>query len=374
MPALSASKSLKLMNKWLIAILFLSICLTPLAAQEVEWSIDASMMVNNREGGNDDYTPDQTFMFTRLAPELGISMLDGEHQLKCGIVWYQPMIDDLSGYKVLPTLYYRYNNQEGWHVTAGLMPRSLIKERPPRYMWSDSLNYLQPNLRGIMVQFIKPTGYAEVAVDWRQMQTEHQREAFTTMLNTDWQIAGPLRLGGHMQYSHLAKSVSHAVGEYVNDDVLINPMAALDFSDRTALDSLRFGAGTIITMERNRGEERWHNQAGFLATATARWRWLQLDESLYTGKPLFPLYPLYGSLLNLGDPYYNNKVYSRTDLTVHVVSNRFVDLNLSVMFHATDKMTGFWQQLTCRFYLDNYLWKRRYDRKWLKDGRLNSLY
>ena len=362
------------MRKWLFAILTLICTIPPLAAQEVEWSIDASMVVNNREGGCDDYTPDQTFMFTRLAPELGISMLDNEHQLKCGFVWYQPMIDNLNGYKVLPTLYYRYNNTDGWHVTAGLIPRSLMVERTPRYMWSDSLNYVQPNLRGIMAQLIKPAGYAEMAVDWRQMQTEYDREAFSIQLNTDWQATGPLRLGGHLQYSHLAKSKSHAIGEFVNDDVLINPMVALDFSHRTVLDSLRVGAGSIITMERNRGEEVWHNQAGFLTTATARWRWLQLDQSLYCGKALFPLYPLYGSLLNLGDPYFNNKVYSRTDLTAHIVSNRFVDLNFSVMLHASDHTTGFWQQLTCRFYLDNHMWKKRYDRNWLKGGHLSSLY
>jgi len=363
------------MPKWLFAILLLLILDSGhAAAQEVEWSIDASTVINNREGGNDDFTPDQTFMFTRLAPELGISMLEGEHQLKAGVVWYQPMIDDLSGYKVLPTLYYRYNNDNGWHLTAGLMPRSLMVQRSPRYLWSDSLNYVQPNLRGIMAQLIKQAGFVEAAVDWRQMQTLHQREAFTVMVNTDWQIAAPIRVGGHLQYSHLAKSISHAPGEYVNDDLLFNPMAGLDFSQRTALDSLRVNAGAIITMQRNRGDERWRNQAGFIATATARWHWLQLDETFYAGQRLFPLYPLYGSMLNLGDPYFNNKVYSRTDLTAHVVNNRFVDLNLSVMLHATDKTSAFWQQLTCRFYIDNHLWKSRHDRKWLKSGHLSTLY
>ena len=362
------------MHKWLLAILILSLSIPTLAAQELEWSIDASMVVNNREGGNDDYTPDQTFMFTRLAPELGVSMLDGEHQLKGGVVWYQPMIDDLSGYKVLPTLYYRYNRPDGWHITAGLMPRSLMVSRMPAYMWSDSLNYVQPNLRGAMAQLVKPTGYAEFAVDWRQMQTEHQREAFTAMFNTDWRLSGPFKLGGHLQYSHLAKSISHAPGEFVNDDVLINPMLSLDLSHNTVLDSLRLSAGSIITLERDRGEEKWHNQAGFILTGTARWRWLQIDESFYTGQQLFPLYPLHGSLLNLGDPYYNNKVYSRTDLSAHIVSNRFVDLSVSVMLHATDKTTGIWQQLACRFYLDNRLWKHRHDRQWLKNGHLPALY
>lgn len=361
-------------NRLFAILIFISLASIPALGQEVEWSIDASMVSNNREGGNDNYTPDETFMFTRLAPEVGFSMIDGEHVLKGGVVWYQPMIDDLSGYKVLPTLYYRYNRPDGWHLTVGMMPRSLLVERPPRYLWSDSLNYVQPNMRGVMAQFIKPTGYAELVVDWRQMQTEHRREAFSSLLNVDWQVTGTLRLGGHVQYSHLAKSKSHALGEHVNDDVLINPMIALDFTERTALDSLRLNAGAIATLERDRSDDRWRNQAGFVTTVTGRWRWLQLDETLYCGKRLFPLYPLHGSHLNLGDPYFNNKVYSRTDLTAHVVSNRFVDLNFTVMFHATDKITGFWQQLTCRFYLDNHTWKKRHDRRWITSGHLPSLY
>lgn len=346
----------------------------PLAAQEVEWSVDASMLLNNREGGQDEATPDQTFAFIRLAPEVGVSLMEGSHVLRAGAIWYQPMIDNMQGYKVLPTVYYRYNSDNGWHVTAGMMPRTLMVKRAPRYMWSDSLAYCQPNIRGVMTQYITPAGYAEALVDWRQMQTEHQREAFTIMANTDWRITGPLSLGGHVQYSHLAMSGAHAPGEHVNDDVLINPMVSIDLTRYTSLDSLRLSAGSIVTMERDRGMDEWINHAGFIATATARWRWLQLDETFYAGKDLMPLYPALGSQLVQGDPYYHNKIYSRTDLSFHVVSNRFVDLTGSLTFHATDNKCGFWQQISCRFYLDNRLWNRRHDRSYLKSGRLQPLY
>ena len=362
------------MRNWLLAILTLLLTIPPLAAQEVEWSVDASMLLNNREGGEDRTTPDQTFFFTRLAPEAGISMLDGTHVLKGGVVWYQPMIDNLSGYKVLPTLYYRYNGNNGWHMTVGLMPRTLMVERMPRYLWSDSLNYVQPNIRGVMAQYIKPQGYAEIAVDWRQMQTERQREAFTTSFNTDWRLAAPLRLGGHVQYSHLAMSKLHAEDQHVNDDIVINPMLSLDLSRHTALDSLRLSAGAIIAMERDRATDKWERPAGFLATATARWRWIELDETFYTGQGIMPLYAKWGSQLNLGDPYFNYKTYSRTDLVFHIVSNRFVDLTGSLTLHANDKTTGFWQQIACRFYMDSNLWKRRHDRNHLKNGHLPSLY
>lgn len=363
------------MHKWLIAILTLIVAASSLSAQEVEWSVDASVMLNNREGGDDkNYTPDQTIMFTRLAPELGLSLLDGEHQLKGGVAWYQPMIDDMSGYKVVPTLYYRYNRPDGWHVTVGMMPRSLMVERMPRYLWSDSLAYCQPNLRGAMAQLIKPAGYAELAVDWRQLQTERQREAFTVMINTDWRLAGPLRLGGHVQYSHLAMSRGHIDEQHVNDDLMLNPMLSLDLSHRTALDSLRVSAGAAIVMDRDRGDMHWHTHAGLVATATARWRWIELDEAFYTGKDLMPLYPKFGSRLNLGDPYYRNKTYSRTDLVFHIVNNRFVDLTGSLVLHASDGTTGFWQQISCRFYIDNRLWKHRHDSGYLRSGRLRQLY
>lgn len=356
-------------------LLFLILVLPTLSAQEVEWSVDASMLINNREGGEDAYSPDQTIAFTRLAPEVGVSLMDRAHVLKGGAVWYQPMIDNLEGYKVLPTLYYRYNDERyGWHVTAGMLPRSLMVERAPRYLWSDSLGYCQPNIRGIMTQFIRPAGYAEVLVDWRQMQTDHQREAFTILANADWRLAGPLRLGGHVQYSHLAMSRIRTSSQHVNDDAIINPMLSLDLSHKTALDSLRLAAGAIIALQRDRGDQHWHRPAGFIATATARWRWLQLDESFYTGGRLMPLYSRYGSQLVQGDPYYNNKLYSRTDLVFHIVSNRFVDLTGSLTLHLTDRKTGFWQQVACRFYIGNDGWKRRHDRNYLKSGHLQPLY
>ena len=91
---------------------------------------------------------------------------------------------------------------------------------------------------------------------------------------------------------------------------------------------------------------------------------------MWAGKDLFPLYPRFGSQLNLGDTYYRDKCYSRTDLTAHIVQNDFVDLNTSFTLHYTNKTTGFWQQLSCRIYIDNLLWGNRRSRQ----RRLTSTY
>ena len=67
------------MRKFL-AILLLT-ALLPLHAQELEWSVDANALINNREGG-DEATPDQTFLFTRLTPQIGVSLDSAQHRLR----------------------------------------------------------------------------------------------------------------------------------------------------------------------------------------------------------------------------------------------------------------------------------------------------
>ena len=54
------------------------------AGQELLWSVDYSTVLNNREGG-DGETPDQTFFFARVSPEIGVGLMNGRHQLKGGV-------------------------------------------------------------------------------------------------------------------------------------------------------------------------------------------------------------------------------------------------------------------------------------------------
>lgn len=173
-----------------------------------------------------------------------------------------------------------------------------------------------------------------------------------------------------MQYNHLAKSKLAPEGEGVNDDVTVNPMAGFDWKIAPKA-SLKVKAGAIINFERDRSEENgWKAPCGFIGNVQGRWKWLEAEQNVYAGGNLFPLWNKYGSELNLGDSYYCSKFYSRTDLRAHIVQTRFVDLNASLTFHATDKITGFWQQVSCRFYIDQDLWKHRRSKKYLRGGRM----
>jgi hypothetical protein len=361
------------MRKFLV-ILF-SLVVMGMCAQELKWDIDFNTVFNNREGG-DEATPDQTIFFTRLAPEVGLSMMNGTHSIMGGVSWYQPVNDACDQYKVIPTIYYRYNSPE-WRFTFGMLPRTLLMERMPHYMWSDSLSYLQPNIHGALIQYVRQQGYAEFMLDWRQMQTTKRREAFDVTFSGKWRPVtdGAFYLGGHLRYNHLAKRKGSPADENVNDHITVNPLIGVDLSHRTSLDSLRLEGGLLMQCDRNRIDAgTWHTPCGFVADAVAQWHWLGVEENFFAGKKQMPLYTQYASEMYLGDQYYNSKLYSRTDVYAEVLNNRFMDLRASLIFHATDKTTGFWQQISLRVYIDNYIWKKRHDNAYLKGERLKNTY
>lgn len=334
---------------------FIALCLVhcafimPLTSQELLWNVDFNAVVNNREGG-DELRPDQTFIFTRLAPEVGVTLDGGRNRLMGGVAWYQPLNDGMTGYKVLPTLYYQYQGDNGLTAAIGWFPRTLLHERAPRFLWSDSLDYCTPNVRGAMLHYThRNQGWVQAVLDWRQMQTTTHREAFNVLFSGAMPLKGPLWLKGHIYYNHLAKRKNAPEGEGVNDDASVNPLLGLRLQPGNT--TLNIDAGAIVQLQRCRAEGKWHTPVAFVADINARWRWLEVSENLTAGKNLFPLYPQFGSELNLGDTYYCSKLYSRTDVRAHLVQNNHVDVSATLTFHATDRITGFWQQLSCRYYI-----------------------
>lgn len=342
----------------LIAVACSAAAIPVFAQQQFKWSIDAGSVFENREGDG-YYSADQTIAFTRLSPEVGISFLDGRHSLMGGVSWYQPIGNGWDDYKLSPTVYYRYSSPS-WRLSLGMLPRTQLIEQLPTVLMSDSIRYTEPNIRGALVQYVHRRGFFELVLDWRSFQTETQREAFSVYFNGRWNAAWALFVGGRLQVNHLANTKHPSPDQNVNDDLSVNPYAGFDFTRFTPrIDSLAVRAGLMLQLERDRSTGIWQKPCGFMLDAIAEWRFLGIEEHLYVGKNLFPLYPKYGTLLNLGDPNYQAKVYSRTNVRAYIFRNQFMNLYASLDFHYTPEAFTFWQKIAVRVYIDDRLWSDR---------------
>ena len=345
---------------------------TATAQQSVVWSLDVATVLENREG-DDYYTPDQTIFQTRVSPEIGISLLGGEHLLMGGVAWTQPCDSHCDDYDVAATVYYQYRSP-AWSLTLGMFPRSKLIEPMHTVEWSDLMAYSVPNIRGALLQVVRPRGFAEFSLDWRALQSATRREAFNVNLNTRWNPAGALTVGGRAHYNHLAKSSANNEDQGVNDDVMLNPYIGLNLAAATPLDSLTITAGPIAQLERDRADGKgWRTPAGVLIDAAAEWKWLGVKETFFAGKNLYPLYSKYGDLLNLGHPGYQSKIYSRTGVYAYIFRNRFVNLEAALDFHYTTEAFYFWQKISLRVYVDSHSWTRK-DAACTREERLRSIY
>ena len=61
----------------------------------------------------------------------------------------------------------------------------------------------------------------------------------------------------------------------------------------------------------------------------------------------------------MGDPSYQAKLYSRTNVYAYIYRNRFVNLLTSLDFHYTKEAFTFWQKIVLRVYIDNKSWKNQ---------------
>ncbi len=330
-----------------------------IVAQQLTWSVDFNTFFDNREG-DDLYTPAETIFKTRLAPEIGIAFLDGMHRISGGVSWIQPVGNEWKDYKICPTLYYRYQSPT-WRFTFGMLPRTLLIDHLPNALWSDKIAYNEPNIRGVLVQYVRRQGYAEFFLDWRSLQSENRREAFNVNFNGMWSPRnGMLMLGGHAMLNHFAKQKNPPEGQGIVDNIIMNPLVGVNLTKHTPLDSFTIKGGLLAGIYRDRGgDDKWTSKCGANVELVAEWKFLGLKNTLYAGKSLFQLYGKYGEPLDMGEPYYQANWYNRTNVYAYIFRNPFVNLEASLNFHLTKDAFGFQQQLLLRVYIDNYLWKSK---------------
>ena len=383
-------------------ILISAFCFNAISAQgqekeyKVIWGVDAETVFDNREG-DQTYSPQQTIFFSRLSPSLGVRFGKSEHEkvnndgikkkypdvhkLVAGTHYIQPIGIGYKENKFVPTAYYTFSHKvvkevkrdssvlridgtntpdfKVWSVSFGMIPRRL-SYRLPEILWSDSMDYYNPNIRGILLQCTKNNlAFHEISLDWRSLQSAEQREAFNVNYNVRKYFhrylrgISPFFIGGNVQLNHLAKRNPALEGEGVNDDMFAYPYIGWDFSDKTVFDRFRIKAGYAVSFDRCRAIGDWEVDGGLLADLHLLWKKIGIIETLYAGNKQFPLYPMYGSLLNMGDPHYQSSFYSLTSIYSPIVHNRHVSFGAFLDFHVTKEGTSCYQRVVLNVNLGN---------------------
>ena len=349
------------MLKKLSVLLAIAVASFTAVSQELLWDVDMRAIFDNREGDT-KYAAAQTFFLTQLSPEIGLSLLDGQHSVFGGLTWTQPIGSEWEGYRISPTVYYMYH-RGGMTGFLGMFPRKRLYKEVPDYIWNDSTYYVQHTVRGAGIINTGKHGFIQALLDWRGRQTATQREAFSIIAMGEWYKSEEsfISLGGTAMMNHLACREGAPDGESVIDNFLVNPYVGFNFAKwLPAVKTFRVDAGILAALDRDRAlDNKWRCPVGFWMDVRFRWRFLSFREELYAGKKFFPFYDVYGYTLDQGEPYFTANVYSRTELQGYLLDKSFVKLRASLDFHVADGDLMFYQRLILNIYFDGCLWRKK---------------
>ena len=343
------------MQRFLSLLLLPLLCLTAFAQTSdterpaLYWSAAFNSVFDNREG-DATYAQAQTFFFAQLAPEVGLTLSGGTHRIAAGAVWTQPVTDHFRDATLTPTLYYRFGRQ-GLTFAMGMFAKEMLYRPMPNYIWSDSANYVQRNVRGAMVSSVGRCGFFQAMIDWRGMQSDTRREAFNIVAMGEYQKGtSPWLAGGLAMMNHLARTSNAPEDERVVDNLLYNPYVGVDFRGGVgALDSLGVRVGILGALCRDRFVGSWACPVGLWLDAAASWRWLEIKNTLYAGSsPLYPYFRKFGALLDQGAPYYASSWYNHTTVAARLIRTRNVSLQASLDFNFAQSNFNFYQRLILR--------------------------
>jgi len=327
------------------------------------YDVDFDSYFDNREYHSDYQIPQTIFAF-RLSPMIGVRIKDtkgGDHSLKAGVRYTQPLGGNWSDANVIPTAYYHYHHK-GVNLQLGAIPYENRIWSLPDWLQYDSIAYIRSNIQGALISYQDHRGYIEFMCDWRGAQAQFRREMFRIIVDGQYQYKW-LMVGGLAHLNHTANSgdpEQHSK-ESLYDDLNLGVHLGFDFTQLIPMDSLAIKATYIVGYERDRARADIYPPQvpqGVLIEVYANWWFLGVKNTTYIGDNLQPfrnsdnLGSPIGSMMYQGDPFYQAKFYNRTDFFAYLYRSSFVNCYFSYNLHYQGGRLQQQQQLIVRFSLD----------------------
>lgn len=314
------------------------------------YDVDFTTYFDNREYAAPYQIP-QTILNFRLSPEIGVRILDragGKHELVAGVNYTQRLGGDWRDVQFNPIAYYQFRYR-GFSVAMGAIPYTKRIQPLPEWLLYDSIAYYHPNMQGAHLAYQDERGFIELMCDWRGAQTTERREMFRLIANGQYQYQW-FQVGGLAHMNHKA-SFAAPKHEYVMDDIHLHAFVGADLTKYTPFDSLSIRAGYIFGWQRDREINQSFYNHGLIVDLYANWWFLGLRNTFYYGDNLQPLRDR-NAFLCLGDPFYQSRIYNRTDIFAYLYRSSFVSLYFSWNMHYDGNRLQHQQQMIVRFELE----------------------
>lgn len=307
------------MSKKLLISVFALCAAISASAQQLVFDGDISTHFDNTEYTGSDCGSSRTIFAVKVEPKLAYRW-SGKHSVVLGT----ELLKDFGSKKFIDETkliaYYQFQNDR-FGANAGIFERSKLIGRYSRAFYSDSTLIYNSLVQGIAMRYNRDEGkaFAELAIDWTGLYSPETREQFRVLVAGGGRFAKIFDAGVSLSIQHFANK-STFEGNVV-DNVLINPYIGVRFN---AFFDFDIRLGYLQGMQRDRRmNEGWRTpMGGELSFRMSRWG-VFLDNNLYVGKNLMPLYnrtgkdgQTYSSDLYTGDPFYGTRhtIYNRTGI------------------------------------------------------------
>ncbi len=327
------------------------------ALPQLVWGATFDFFFDNREYKNLKTNWSQTLFGARINPEVGVTW-NGRHSLMIGVSLLanfgaKPFVVDNEIFG-----YYQFLSPK-FRAYAGVVPRSRMIGEYSGVFFSDSVKYYDPNMTGLLLQYMGGRGYVEFGCDWNSMFSKTTREKFLLF------SAARLGLGAKQtffvgynltMYHHAGWDSSDEpdpdIGDGVVDNVLIEPFVGVDFTRfAPCMQELSLSVGWINGFQNDRSHVGKYVMPGGVQIEAHVQKWnFGIYNTLYVGDDLMPYFVApeenldYGPGLYWGEPFYRtDNLYNRLEVYWQPIHTSLMSLRISSVHHYDGYHWG-WQQ------------------------------
>jgi hypothetical protein len=318
------------MFKKIYLFIFISILTTTVAfaQQSLDVNFNGLGFLDNRE--YKAFIPrSRTYSGTRTTLDFGLNLDSLNHFVVGANALHEFGAIPFFG-SVDPVAYYSFKSKT-WLFNAGEFPRDGLTTDFPRALLNDTLMYYRPNIQGLLARYrsddgtLTETGF----IDWLSRQTDTQREQF--MFGSSGKFRpdadGAFYMSHYFMLVHDAGAAILLPDDHISDNGGFEIKLGLDFTHKqTTFDSLSFEAGTLVSLQRERGVDGFKTPAGFVFNAYASYHRLAVFDEFYHGQ---------GSTIDYGDAYYEKTTYNRLDVIYTPFLFKHIKGQFIASFHFT---------------------------------------